>query len=132
MCALWTHTEVIKGTSKSNSTGILIGAAAGGCVLVLLLLLAGIYAFHQKKRAKRATQLSNPFGKTITDILKYFQFYVMSYHQKLAGSWDSNSSSTGGPQLKGARSFTYEELKKCTNNFSESNAIGSGGYGKVS
>lgn len=55
----------------------------------------------------------------------------MSDHQKLAASWDSNSSNTGGPQLKGARSFSYEDLKKCTNNFAEVNAIGSGGYGKV-
>ncbi|KAL8109568.1 leucine-rich repeat receptor protein kinase HPCA1-like isoform X1 [Apium graveolens] len=100
--------DVIGRTSKSSSTGIFIGAAAGGCVLVLLLLLAGIYAFRQNKRAKRATQLNAPFA-----------------------SWDSNSSSTGGPQLKGARSFSYEDLKKCTNNFAEVNAIGSGGYGKV-
>ena len=35
------------------------------------------------------------------------------------------------PQLKGARYFLFEELKKCTNNFSETNEIGSGGYGKV-
>lgn len=101
--------DVIKRASKSSSTEIFIGAAAGGCVLVLLLLLAGIYAFRQKKRAKRATQLNDPFA-----------------------SWDSNSSSTRGPQLKGARCFAYKDLKKCTNNFSEVNAIGSGGYGKVS
>ena len=35
------------------------------------------------------------------------------------------------PQLKGARRFSYEELEKYTNNFSEANGIGSGGYGKV-
>jgi hypothetical protein len=39
--------------------------------------------------------------------------------------------SGGVPQLKGARRFSYEELKKYTNNFSEGNGIGSGGYGKV-
>ena len=46
--------------------------------------------------------------------------------------WDSNKSSAGVPQLKGARWFSYEELKKYTNNFSAANEIGSGGYGKVS
>lgn len=46
--------------------------------------------------------------------------------------WDSNKISGGAPQLKGARWFSYEELKKYTNNFSAANEIGSGGYGKVS
>jgi hypothetical protein len=35
------------------------------------------------------------------------------------------------PQLKGARRFSFEELKKYTNNFSDANGVGSGGYGKV-
>ncbi|KAH7520883.1 hypothetical protein FEM48_Zijuj08G0192900 [Ziziphus jujuba var. spinosa] len=34
-----------------SSIGIIIGAAVGGSVLVLLLLLAGVYAFRQKRRA---------------------------------------------------------------------------------
>ncbi|XP_059652149.1 leucine-rich repeat receptor protein kinase HPCA1-like isoform X2 [Cornus florida] len=96
------------GTKKSSHTGIIIGAAAGASVLVLLLLLAGFYALHQKKRAERATKQNNPFG-----------------------SWDPNKSSGSIPQLKGARCFSFEELKKCTNNFSDANGIGSGGYGKV-
>lgn len=49
----------------------------------------------------------------------------------IAASWDASSQSGGVPQLKGARCFSFEEMKKCTNNFSESNNIGSGGYGKV-
>lgn len=43
-------------------------------------------------------------------------------------TWNSNIS---GPQLKGARLFSFEELMKYTNHFSEANDIGSGGYGKV-
>ena len=35
------------------------------------------------------------------------------------------------PQLKGARPFSLEEISKCTNDFSQSNEIGKGGYGKV-
>ncbi|KAA8536661.1 hypothetical protein F0562_029139 [Nyssa sinensis] len=95
-------------TKKSSSTGIIIGAAVGGSVLVLLLLLAGFYAFCQKRRAERATKENNPFA-----------------------SWDSTKGSGDVPQLKGARCFSFEELKKFTNNFSEANDIGSGGYGKV-
>uniref|UniRef100_A0A2N9F957 non-specific serine/threonine protein kinase n=1 Tax=Fagus sylvatica TaxID=28930 RepID=A0A2N9F957_FAGSY len=95
-------------SKKSMGIGIIIGAAAGGTVLLLLLLLAGVYAFRQKRRAERASDQLNPFA-----------------------NWDLNSGSGGIPQLKGARCFSFEELKKYTNKFSEANSIGSGGYGKV-
>uniref|UniRef100_A0A7N2MUS0 non-specific serine/threonine protein kinase n=1 Tax=Quercus lobata TaxID=97700 RepID=A0A7N2MUS0_QUELO len=48
-----------------------------------------------------------------------------------AAQWDPNGGSGGIPQLKEARCFSFEELKKYTNKFSEENSIGSGGYGKV-
>ncbi|KAM5574173.1 leucine-rich repeat receptor protein kinase HPCA1 [Rosa sericea] len=96
-------------SNKSSNVGIIIGAAAGGSVLVLIFLLVGIYAIRQKRRAKRATDQNNPFGK-----------------------WDVNYKNSGSiPQLKGARSFSFEELMKYSNNFSEVNDVGSGGYGKV-
>ncbi|KAL0012956.1 hypothetical protein SO802_000025 [Lithocarpus litseifolius] len=95
-------------TKKSLSIGVIIGAAVGGTVLLLLLLLAGVYAFRQKRRAERASEQLNPFSQ-----------------------WDPNGGSGGIPQLKGARCFSFEELKKYTNKFSEENSIGSGGYGKV-
>ncbi|GLU06075.1 hypothetical protein SLE2022_231380 [Rubroshorea leprosula] len=94
--------------SKKSTTGIIIGAAVGGSVLLLLLLLVGVYAFHQKKKAERASLESNPFAH-----------------------WDVNKSYGSIPQLKSARCFSFEELKKYTNNFSEASDIGSGGYGKV-
>ncbi|XP_028121055.1 probable leucine-rich repeat receptor-like protein kinase At5g49770 isoform X1 [Camellia sinensis] len=93
---------------KSLSIGIIIGAAIGGSVLVLLSLLAGIYAFRQKRRAEIADKQNNPFA-----------------------SWEQNKRSGDVPHLKGARSFSFEELKKYANNFSEGNVIGAGGYGKV-
>lgn len=47
-------------------------------------------------------------------------------------SWSSIEQITGeAPQLKGAIYFSYDELRKLTNNFSISNEIGAGGYGKV-
>nr|XP_023895098.1 probable leucine-rich repeat receptor-like protein kinase At5g49770 [Quercus suber] len=45
--------------------------------------------------------------------------------------WDPNNGSGGVPQLKGARCFYFDELKKYTNKFSEETSIGSGGCGKV-
>ncbi|KAK2993636.1 hypothetical protein RJ640_019276 [Escallonia rubra] len=99
---------VSEGKPKSSNNGIAIGAAVGGSALVLLLVLAGVYAFSQKKRAERANKQNHPFA-----------------------SWDGSKNSGGVPQLKGARCFSFDELKKWTNNFSEANNIGSGGYGMV-
>lgn len=52
---------------------------------------------------------------------------------ELAASWGGGKTgdSGGAPKLKGARWFSYAELKKATGNFSDSNEIGVGGYGKV-
>lgn len=48
-----------------------------------------------------------------------------------AASWNPDNRSGGVPQLQGAKWVSFEELKKCTNNFSDESIIGSGGYGKV-
>ncbi|CAN6581726.1 unnamed protein product [Malus baccata var. baccata] len=59
-----------------------------------------------------------------------FSFIAAPYN--FPASWAPSGNDSGGaPQLKGARWFSYDELKRCTNNFSDSNEIGSGGYGKV-
>ncbi|KAL5720648.1 hypothetical protein ACHQM5_013294 [Ranunculus cassubicifolius] len=93
----------------SISLGTIIGIAVGCVLLVGILILVAVYAIRQKKRAERAIELSKPFQ-----------------------SWASGGKDSGGvPQLKGARWFSFDELKKSTNNFMESNEIGSGGYGKV-
>ncbi|KAF8041852.1 hypothetical protein BT93_A0446 [Corymbia citriodora subsp. variegata] len=97
------------GNKVSISKGVLAGIAVGCAVLVLGLVGLAIYAVQQKKRARRAIELSKPFA-----------------------SWMPRGSDDGGaPQLKGARWFYFDEIKKYTNSFSESNEIGSGGYGKV-
>ncbi|KAM7262617.1 hypothetical protein ACFE04_000300 [Oxalis oulophora] len=93
----------------SLSHPVAIGISIGCAVLVLGLVGVGIYAVRQKKRAEEAIELSKPFA-----------------------SWAPSGKDSGGaPQLKGARWFSYDEIKKCTHNFSQSNEIGSGGYGKV-
>lgn len=53
------------GSGRSSNVGIIIGVTVGGAVLLLLIVLAGIYALRQKKKAKRAIEISNPFGKII-------------------------------------------------------------------
>ncbi|KAH9627144.1 hypothetical protein KSS87_018384 [Heliosperma pusillum] len=96
-----------KSTKRSN-TGVLIGAVVGCSVLFLLLLCAGGYAYRQKKKAEKAKLKSTTLA-----------------------SWDSQHIGGDVPQLKGARFFSFEELQRCTENFSEDNNIGAGGFGKV-
>lgn len=48
-----------------------------------------------------------------------------------AASWNTEKESGGVPQLQGAKWFSFEDLRRYTDNFSETNCIGSGGYGKV-
>lgn len=57
-----TDVQVPTTSKKSSNIGVIVGAAAGGFVLLSLLALVGIYAFRQKKRAEKATEQSNPFG----------------------------------------------------------------------
>lgn len=45
--------------------------------------------------------------------------------------WDTSKNEIDAPQLMGTKAFTFEELSKCTNNFSDANDIGGGGYGQV-
>ncbi|XP_057542552.1 leucine-rich repeat receptor protein kinase HPCA1-like isoform X2 [Amaranthus tricolor] len=109
---IYTHFEesdlCITGNKSSTHTIAIIGAVIGVVILLLLLVCAGFYAHYQKKRANKAKQQANPFV-----------------------SWDSHGTSGDVPKLKGSRFFTFVELQKCTNSFSEANHIGSGGYGKV-
>ncbi|KAK9056039.1 hypothetical protein SSX86_027126 [Deinandra increscens subsp. villosa] len=89
--------------------GSVIGMSIGCALLVLVLIVLVLYAVQQKRQAKKAISLSKTFG-----------------------SWAPSTKDNGGaPQLKGARWFSYDELKKSTNNFAEINLIGTGGYGKV-
>ncbi|XP_065851732.1 leucine-rich repeat receptor protein kinase HPCA1 isoform X2 [Euphorbia lathyris] len=98
-----------QGKGTSFSPGAMAGIGVGCALLVLSLVGVAYYAIRQKKRAEKALGSSRPFA-----------------------SWAPSGKDSGGaPQLKGARWFSYDELKKCTNSFSDNNEIGSGGYGKV-
>lgn len=57
---------------------------------------------------------------------------VLPHGSKCVASWGTTTKESGdAPELKGARWFSWADLKKATNDFSEDNEIGAGGYGKV-
>ncbi|KAJ3703528.1 hypothetical protein LUZ61_007233 [Rhynchospora tenuis] len=93
-------------SKKTKNLPIIMGVAGGVLLLVLIFLCILII---RKKRSTRLEEDRQSFG-------------IASWGPKSSGSI---------PQLKGARMFTFEEIKKCTNNFAEMNEIGGGGYGKV-
>ncbi|OIV91711.1 hypothetical protein TanjilG_26564 [Lupinus angustifolius] len=93
--------------SSSGHIGIIVGAVLAVVALLVLAVLAGMYTIHQKRRAQRSKE-QNPFV-----------------------NWEQNNNSGIAPQLKGARWFSFDELRRYTNNFAEANTIGSGGYGQV-
>lgn len=121
------HFEELAGSNK----GLIIGASIGGSVLLLLIVLVGVYALYQKRRgdspSRRSILMVRPYAteKCTTSPLFILCFHAVYMHQ-------TGVSTVGAPELKGARLFSFEELKKYTDNFSEANDIGSGGYGQVS
>ncbi|KAF7028047.1 hypothetical protein CFC21_040024 [Triticum aestivum] len=94
--------------SKANKLPLIVGVAAGGAVVIAVLLLVIFFITRRKREPKKTEERSQSFA-----------------------SLDMKSTSTSVPQLRGARTFTFAELKKITNNFSEANDIGNGGFGKV-
>lgn len=95
--------------SSRLNISLIIGLAVLSALLLLGFSGLGFYAFKQKQRAKKAIELNNPFA-----------------------SWEASYKDDGeAPQVNGVKSYSFEELKNCTNNFPEVNVIGIGGYGKV-
>lgn len=136
--------------ARAVSPGLIAGIASGCGVLVLGLIGLGIYAIRQKRIAERAIGLSKPFGNSLLvplwqllewtfqllylmmDIFRHLLWLLIILTFCCSASWAPSGKDSGGaPQLKGARWFSYDELKKSTKNFSETYEIGSGGYGKV-
>ncbi|KAG2615327.1 hypothetical protein PVAP13_3NG063600 [Panicum virgatum] len=105
----YSFTNVPSQSKKTNRLPLIVGASAGGAVLAVAVIAIAIFISRRKRTPKRTEDRSQSFV-----------------------SWDMKSTSAStAPQLRGARTFSFDELRKITNNFSEANDIGNGGYGKV-
>ncbi|XP_057523661.1 leucine-rich repeat receptor protein kinase HPCA1-like isoform X2 [Amaranthus tricolor] len=87
-----------------KNTGLIVGISIAGSVLALLTIVAVVYGYRQRRIAQLAVKLNNPFA-----------------------SWNDGNV----PRLKGARWFSFEDVRQCTGNLSHESEIGVGGYGKV-
>eukprot|EP01018_Ginkgo_biloba_P024964 Gb_08019 [translate_table: standard] len=95
--------------SGGLSGGAIIAIAIAAFVFVLAITALGIYALMQKRRAGKASEYVKPIVSS-------------------SASWEEGGNAI---KLKGARLFSFQDLKKSTNNFCEANEIGYGSYGKV-
>ncbi|CAM0913377.1 unnamed protein product [Alopecurus aequalis] len=91
---------------KTNRAPLIVGISVGAAVAMVLVLVIAITI--RKRKPKQSEERS-----------------------QTSVSWDVKSTSTSVPQPRSARMFTFKELKKITDNFSEANVIGNGGFGKV-
>ncbi|KAL5225940.1 hypothetical protein ABZP36_012579 [Zizania latifolia] len=97
--------------SKTNRIPLIVGVSAGGAAAAAALLAFAVCIVRRKSNPKQREERSQSFV-----------------------SWDVKSAASASgtaPHVRGARMFTFDELKKITNNFSEANDVGNGGYGKV-
>ncbi|KAL2341319.1 hypothetical protein Fmac_009259 [Flemingia macrophylla] len=115
-----------KGMSSGAIAGIAIGGAAG--ILILALLL---YVGLQRRKVDEVPLLPVPGA---------FEDHCSQLHHGIGigSSLDktSESSAVASPRLTGITvdksvEFSYEELAKATDGFSEANIIGQGGFGSV-
>lgn len=88
------------------SNRVIIGIAAGAGALLALAVFLALVAFRLKRRAEEERK-KNPFA---------------AWQRAGAGE---------APSLKGARWFTFDDIRRMTNEFDDDNMLGVGGYGKV-
>lgn len=67
------HAHLEKSAERTINTGLIVGLAVGGFVLVVLTIASGVYAYRQRKIAQRAAKLNNPFCKINNPFWSHFK-----------------------------------------------------------
>ncbi|EEC79423.1 hypothetical protein OsI_20395 [Oryza sativa Indica Group] len=87
-------------------------------------------SFNLSELTRIGFDLSNQTYKPPSNFGPYF-FIADPYAPLSASRGTSQIDSEGAPQVDRPRRFTIREMKRCTDNFSESKKIGEGAFGKV-
>ena len=124
------------GKTKSN-VGVIVGASVGG-VVVLLLAAAAIYCWLSKKK-KRSSKVQSPHAVVIHPQYSGDQDAVkitVAPSGANGGAYGGFSPGSNGHNdvhvvEAGNMVISIQVLKSVTNNFSEENILGRGGFGTV-
>ncbi|KAL3521560.1 hypothetical protein ACH5RR_019709 [Cinchona calisaya] len=109
--------------SNKKSLWIWLGPVIGGCVLLCLVLLAGLAVFrHRKRKAKVKRVGSTGTGWTPLRVYGGSSLGVLSEGTALASP---------GPYGYLGLKIPYADIQLATNHFDKSLIIGSGGFGMV-
>lgn len=111
------------GKSK-NHTGIIVGAVAGGVVLVLVIGLFAVAASRRRRHGKDSGTSEGPSGWLPLSL------YGNSHSAASAKTNTTGSYASSLPSNL-CRHFSFAEIKSATNNFDEALLLGVGGFGKV-
>ncbi|KAG7589413.1 Protein kinase domain [Arabidopsis suecica] len=130
-------------SSKSNGgSGIGTGAVVGISVAVALVVftLIGIFVWCVRRREKRLSAVSggdvtpSPMSSTARSDSAFFRMQSSApvAGEKRSGSHHTYFSQSQSGGLGNSKAlFSYEELVKATNGFSQENLLGEGGFGCV-
>jgi len=129
--------------SSKSAIGPIVGGVLGGVAIAFLaFFLVFCYCKRKKKQLQGANGMSiHPRGDSGSDseLMKVMveHSYSGASHQATAGSYDSLHSGTSSNdqhqviEQQGQMVMSINMLRMATNNFSEQNIIGRGGFGVV-
>ncbi|CAL9239921.1 unnamed protein product [Arabidopsis halleri] len=129
-------------SNSTNGSGIGTGAVVGISVAVALVVftLIGIFVWCVRRREKRLSAVSggdvtpSPMSSTARSDSAFFRMQSSApvAGEKRSGSQHTYYSQSQSGGLGNSKAlFSYEELVKATNGFSQENLLGEGGFGCV-